>query len=349
MTHQTPIGTERGSPRAAALTITRVNPLEHADEIKRLFLAHERPEFPAFFDRSYAAAVAEGAWSCVGRDDSGQLRAHIVQFPRRMTFDGRAVRGALLGNLMVATAHRTFWPGATLMRRLVTELQQSGSVDLLYADPNEAARPVAEAGGMRYVGSLRRFVLPLTDRRPGIGFAVRMYRRVKRLQATALPLLVTEQGPDHAPAAIVPVGDARSLRPVRTEAIYRGRLAGYPAPGDRWYVCRQRGATGGPVGRALTRGPDARGVVALCAWDCEPLTLLSSMLMALGDQLRQRGGERLEAWIMGASRAEGEFRRAGFLPREEQVPIVARAFTPLGTEVVGAVPEWRVLPVDLDR
>ncbi len=349
MTHQTPVAAERAGKSPAPLTITRVNPLEHADEIKQLFLAHERPEFPAFFDRTYPAAVADGAWSCLGRDASGQIRAHIVQFPRRLTFDGRGVRGALLGNLMVATAYRTFWPSAALLRRMVSELQQTGSVDVLYADPNEPARPVAEAAGLRYVGSLRRFVLPLTDRRPGIGLAVRMYRRVKRLQASTTALMVTEQGTAEVPRAVVAVGDAQSLRPARSESVYRGRLAGYPAPGDRWYVCRRRDATGGPVGQALTRGADARGVVTLCAWESEPLTLLSAMLMALGDQLRGRGGERLEAWVMDMSRAEGEFRRAGFLPREEQVPIVARAFTPLGTEVVGAAPEWRILPVDLDR
>jgi hypothetical protein len=349
MTHEPTVAAERGGKRTAPLTITRVNPLEHADDIKQLFVTHERPEFPAFFDRAYPAAVAEGAWSCMGRDEAGQIRAHIVQFPRRLAFDGRDVRAALLGNLMVATAYRTFWPGVALLRRMVTELQQSGSVDLLYADPNEAARPVVDAAGMRYVGSLRRFVLPLTDRRPGIGLAVRMYRHVKRLQASTMPLIVTERRPGEEPEAVVAVGDARSLRPARSASIYRGRLAGYPALGDRWYVCHQRGAPGAAVGRALTRGPDARGVVSLCVWECEPLTLLSPMLMALGDQLRARGGERLEAWVMGASRAEGEFRRAGFLPREEQVPMIARAFTPLGAEVVGAVPEWRLLPVDLDR
>jgi hypothetical protein len=349
MTHPTPVATQRASKSPAPLTITRVNPLEHADEIKQLFLAHERPEFPAFFDRAYPEAVAEGAQSWVGRDESGRICAYVAQFPRQFSFADQGVRGSLLGNLMVATAYRTFFPGVALLRRAVTDLRDAGAADLVYGDPNELARPVVEAAGLRYVGSLRRFVLPLTDWRPGVGLAVRMYRHVKRLQAGAIPLLVTEQGLAEAAEAIVAVGDARSLRPIRPESIYRGRLAGYAAPGDRWYVCRQRGATGGPVGRALTRGPDARGVVTLCVWECEPLSLLSSLLMALGDQLRGRGGERLEAWVMGASRAEGEFRRAGFLPREEQVPVVARAFTPLGAEVVGAVPEWRVLPVDLDR
>jgi len=74
-----------------------------------------------------------------------------------------------------------------------------------------------------------------------------MYRRVKRLQASAMPLMVTEQGRGETPEAIVPVGDARSLRPCRSESIYRGRLAGYPAPGDRWHVCRQPRPPAGPV------------------------------------------------------------------------------------------------------
>jgi len=40
------------------LTITTVNPLEHAVDIKRLFVTYGRPEFPAFFARAYGPAVA---------------------------------------------------------------------------------------------------------------------------------------------------------------------------------------------------------------------------------------------------------------------------------------------------
>jgi hypothetical protein len=71
--------------------------------------------------------------------------------------------------------------------------------------------------------------------------------------------------------------------------------------------------------------------------------------MTLGDQLRERGAQRLEVYVMAASRAEREFRAAGFFPRHEVVPVLARAVTTLGTEAVAAAAEWRILPVDLDR
>src|SRR5260370_26517878 len=99
------------APRAQVappLTFTCVNPLDHADEIKQLFLAHERPEFPAFFDRAYPEAVAAGARSWGGRDDRGRVCSHLGQVSRRFLFPGHAGRRAPFGDLMVPTALRTF-------------------------------------------------------------------------------------------------------------------------------------------------------------------------------------------------------------------------------------------------
>lgn len=349
--HQMPVAAERAGKSAAPLTLSCVNPLDHADAIKELFLTHERPEFPAFFDRAYPQAVAEGACGWVGRDESGRVCAYVAQFPRRFAFAGQAVRGALLGNLMVATAYRTFFPGVSLLRRAVTDVRESGAADFMYADPNEPARPVAEAAGLRTLGALRRFVLPLADRRLGVGLGIRAYRVVKRWQTRILPLVAAERlpGEEPSPEDLVPVGDPQSLRPLRTTSIYRGRLAGYPAPGDRWFAFHQKDSPAVLVGRALVRGPDPQGVATLCVWECEPVARLSALVTTLGDQLRERGAARLEVYVMAASRAEREFRRAGFLPREELVPVLARPFTPLGSEVVAAAAGWRMLPVDLDR
>ena len=44
-TPNTPVADVRGSG-TAKLTVSCVNPLDHAAEIKDLFVAHERPEFP---------------------------------------------------------------------------------------------------------------------------------------------------------------------------------------------------------------------------------------------------------------------------------------------------------------
>src|SRR5258708_15083684 len=101
------------APRAQVappLTFTCVNPLDHADEIKQLFLAHERPEFPAFFDRAYPEAVAAGACSWGGRDDRGPICSHVGQFSRPFVFSGHCGRGAPFGDLLVPTAYPAFLP-----------------------------------------------------------------------------------------------------------------------------------------------------------------------------------------------------------------------------------------------
>lgn len=342
MTHPTPVAAARAAKGPPPLAFTSVNPLDYAAAVKRLFVTHERPEFPAFFDRAYPAAVAEGGNGWVGRDPSGEICAYVAQFPRCFSFGGHVVRGALLGNLMLATPYRTFFPAVSLLRRAVTDLRESGAADFVYADPNEPARPVIEAAGLRKIGALRRFVLPLTDRRMGVALGIRAYRVVKRWQARTASLVASETQPGDEVRDLPPVGDPQALRPLRTVSIYRGRLANYLAPGDRWYAFP-------PVGRALVRGPDVHGVATLCVWDCEPLTRLSSLLTTLGDRVREHGAERLEVYVMAASPAEREFRRAGFLPRAEHVPALARAFTTLGEQVVAAAAEWRLLPVDLDR
>src|SRR5207237_226986 len=65
-------------------TITTVNPLDHADEIKRLFVACGRAEFPGFFDRAYEPAVRAGGVSWLGRDAAGRagMRPPLVGGPR---------------------------------------------------------------------------------------------------------------------------------------------------------------------------------------------------------------------------------------------------------------------------
>ena len=67
-------------------TITAVNPVDHEQDIKQLFVTHERPEFPGFFDRAYPAGVRAGGLSWVGRDRAGQIVMHVACFPQRFRF-----------------------------------------------------------------------------------------------------------------------------------------------------------------------------------------------------------------------------------------------------------------------
>ncbi len=347
----TTVPDEPPASAAPGLTITCVNPLEHAEEIKRLFLAHDRPEFPAFFDRAYADAVAAGTRSWIGRDSAGRIRAHIAWFPRWVAFDGKVLRAALLGNLMVATPYRRFWPALALVRRAVRDLRQSGSLDFVYADPNETATPVLTTAGLRGVGSLQRFVLPLTDRRSAVAIGIRIYHLLGRLQAGTTTLTMSERlaSDDPEPTDLQPRDDPRSLRPIRTASLYRARLGEYPDSRDRWYTFHLADAAATEVGRALVRGPDHRGFAVICALQWEPTSALPAILIALSRRLRESGATRLEVSLMAASSAARALRRAGFLPRADRLPVLAVAFTERGTDAVLSASEWRILPVDLDR
>src|SRR3989441_5815439 len=326
-------------------------PLECADEIKRLFVAHDRPEFRTYFGRVYGAGGGEGATSWVGGDERGRVWAYVAQSPRLFLLGRRIVHGSLLANLMVATAYRSFWPGLALVRRVVKDLKQCSSVDFVYTDPNEPARAILERAGFRTVGPLRRLILPLTDRRRSVDLGIRLYHLIGRLRTRGTPLVLTEQraSEKHVVLDQAPPQDSRSLLPLPGASLYRCRLAGYPSASDCWYSFHAAGPPRVPVGQALVRGPDERGRAVVSVLQCEPTTLLSSLLGALAQRLRRAGVARLEVWVMAGSHVASEARRVGFVPRQDQIPIVGRPFTALGTEALAAGSEWRLLPVHLDR
>ena len=338
-----------GGQGPAKLTLARVNPFDHGSAIKELFVTHERPEFPDYFERAYPDAVADGGTSWIGWDQHGRLCAHIAQFPREFSFNARRVQGALLANLMVASEYRTFWPALALARRAVKDLKEAGTADFIYADPNDRARPVLLAAGFREIGVLRRFVLPLTDGRRPINLALRLYHLLRWFRTTPLVGIERRASEMAETADATPTGDVRALRPVRRASLYRGRLAGYPGAGDCWYTFHRRGRDTTPVGEALVRGMDRDGVALVCVVQCEPLKVLRSLLATLAHSLTRAGARRLEIWIMEGSHAATAARRAGFIPRPESVPVLAQPLTVLGAEAMAAGREWQILAVDLDR
>ena len=336
----------------ADLVFARVNPLEYAADIKQLFVAHQRPEFPAFFDRTYTDAVADGGSSWIGCDAAGRVCAHVAQFPRpfRLGAGQRIVRAGLLANLMVAKEHRTLWPAMKLMRRLVHDSKAAGELDLLYGDPNEAALAIVKAVGFRVAGALRRFVLPLADPRKSVDLVLRAYHFFTRFWGTGPSLVATPRRASELPAGldIGDASDAGSFCPVPRPGVYRHRLPGYPGPDDWWYAIHPQGAAA-PVAAALVRGPDAQGMGVVCALLREPRTPLTAVLVPLVHALRDRGIRRLEISVVDYSGAADAVRQAGFVRREEHIPLVAMPLTPLGTEAVEPGVEWRLLPIDLDR
>lgn len=334
-----------------AVTITPVNALAYADEIKELFVEHARPEFPEFFDRAYARAIAEGGTSWLGRDPAGRLVMHIACFPHRFAFRGRPVIGGLLVNLMVATPYRAFFPALQLIQRLVQDSKARGDIDFLYADPNDDSRALLR--GMRFVqvGTLRRYVLPVGDRRAYLDFGIRLFHGLllgmtgrQRVSAVAHPAQRVHVERPGLPAARPP-----QITPQHDESLYTRRLRGYPGAHDWWFTWQRNDTTGPSDAAALVRGPDSSGTAGLHVLRWGSGLHPRSVLRDLIGELRRRGCLRLHVMTLEASQLGRVLRRSGFIPRSDAIPVFAYALTSVGEECVGAVTDWEITDVDCDR
>ena len=333
-------------------TITSANPLDHAAEIKQLFLAHARPEFPPYFDRTYASAVRGGAQSWLGRDRDGRLVMHMACFLHRFKFGAREVVGGHLVNGMVAQAYRTFFPVLTLVRRAVEDAKALGSIDFLYSDSNEGGQAVLRAPGFAAVGTLRRYVLPVAGGSWLADSAIRAFQacvRVANLRRSA------GRPVKHAAAQFSPVcfdappGFSPRLRPYHDPALYASRLEGYPSDSDRWFTFHDGRATAPPTAGILVRGPERSGVASIEAVRRDPRLALASLLPRLVPELRRAGCTRLQMWAMAEASLGRELRRAGFVPRRDYRSVIAVALTATGEAVVQGADKWEITRVDFDR
>jgi len=336
-------------------TIAIANPLDHAAEIKDLFVAHGMPSFPDYFDRTYPAAVRSGAVSWLGRDESGRVVMHQACFPRRFRSAERDVVACLMVNLMVATEYRAFFPALTLLRRAVQDLEARGGIDFLYADPNKAGEILLQAGRFARMGTLQRYVLPVSDRRVVLDGCIRLFHTWLRATnwagagarmaavahaAQGFPL-ESVAAPRLTPPTVAAYHDA---------ALYTSRLAGYPSTLDWWLTLHAPGGQSGPPAAALLiRGPDASGKASIKAWRQAPGVDPAAPLPGLIAELRRRGCTRLEVFTIAESAFGRALRRAGFIPRADTVPILVKALTPAGAACVAAVDAWEITDLECDR
>jgi hypothetical protein len=334
-----------------SFTITAVNPLEHAQEIKTLFVTHERPEFPAFFDRAYGIGVRAGGASWIGRDHAGQVVMHLACFPQRFRFGEREVVGGLMMNALVATSHRSFFPFRALIKRAQEDLRARGDMDFVYTDPNEQAKAVMDMCGFTTVGKLGRYVLPIGDRRWILDRGLRLVHagvgvvRWSRRKA----LVACPAGDVPATRFEAPAGDSPRLRPYHGADRYAMRLEGYPAPSDSWFTLQRNGDARASAAALLVRGPDSKGVANLLAVRRDPREGLAELTPDLVAALRARGCTRLQVWTLVESLFAGELRRAGFVPRDTAESIVATALSPAGDAVLRSAHLWEITSLDCDR
>jgi hypothetical protein len=334
----------------SGVEITRTDPLDHAADIKHLFLTHERPEFPDFFDRAYPSAVRSGARSWIGVDTDQRLVLHIGQFPRRFTFREQTVVAGLLVNLMAAKSHRTFLPAVRLLRRMTEESRAAAELDFLYGDPSAAAQAVFKAAGYSTLGMLDRFVLPLGGDRWYSDTAVRLYRMVVRLVAWTgrLGAVRHEASGFDADAFEHPEGNAPCLRPFRPHALYHQRLAGYPSRTDYWFTFRADARSDHAIAAAFVRGsPDRTAKLLTIARP--PDLSLTALVPALATALRRLGYSRLWILTLTGTHLAHELSCAGFVPRHENTPLIAFGLTELGDRVMRSSSTWEITELDCDR
>jgi hypothetical protein len=333
-----------------SLAISCANPLQHASAIKELFVAHERPEFPEFFDRAYPSAVRGGGKSWIGMDETQRVVMHIGLFPQRFVLGDQTVIGGLLVNLMAARSYRTIFPALALLRRVVADSQAAGDVDFLYGDPNARAAGVLKAVGLEPVGELDRFAFPLASRHRLKDLAIRAYQRLMYMRSGDERLDAVAHAAAQFDVASLerPMGKTPSLRPFRPAELYRRRLAGYPSTTDHRFTFHWAGDEASPWAAALVRElPD--GVAHLVSLTRAPSVQLGSVVPALATWLRRRGAERLWCSALVGTSLARELSRAGFVARHEPAPLVARALTDRGAAALRAVGSWEITDLDCDR
>ena len=332
-------------------TIAAVNPLEYAEQIKQLFVTHERPEFPAFFDRAYPSGVRAGGGSWVGRDPLGQIVMHVACFPQRFRFGDQDVVGGLMMNAMVARPYRSFFPAQALFKRAKEDARARGDIDFVYTDPNDQAKAVMDMCGFVTVGTLARYVLPVGDRRWLLDHAIRLLHagaRVVTWSRRGAALVVRPAAEFSTVDLEAPSGDSPRLRPYHPSARYAMRMEGYPGASDWWFTVPRNGDPGAPGTGLLVRGPDSSGVAVLQAVRRDPHLPLAELMPGLVAWLRGQGCTRLQISTVAESRFGAELRRAGFLPREDAASIVATALTTTGEAVLRSVYLWEITSLDCD-
>ena len=333
-------------------TITAVNPLDHEQDIKRLFVTNERPEFPGFFDRAYAAGVRAGGVSWIGRDRAGNVVMHVACFPQPFRFGRGEVVGGLMINAMVARSYRSFFPAHTLTRRAKEDIRARGHIDFIYTDPNEQAKAVMDMCGFVKVGTLARYVLPVSDRRWLLDRAIRLLHagaRVLTWSRRGAALVVRPAAEFSTIGLEVPSGDSPRLRPYHPSARYSMRMEGYPGASDWWITIPRNGDPDDPAAGLLVRGPDPSGVAVLQAVRRDPRVSLAELMPGLVAWLRSKGCTRLQISTVAESWFGAELRRAGFIPREDASSIVATALTATGEVVLRSAHLWEITSLDCDN
>ncbi len=212
-----------------------------------------------------------------------------------------------------------------------------------------------QAGRFARMGTLQRYVLPVSDRRVVLDGCIRLFHtwlRATNGAGAGAGMAAVAHAAQGFPLASVaaPRLTPPTVTAYHDAALYTSRLAGYPSALDWWLTLHAPDVqTGPPAAALLIRGPDASGRASVRAWRRAPGVDPAAPVPGLIAQLRRRGCTRLQVSTIAESAFARALRRAGFIPRADTVPILAKALTPAGAACVAAVDAWEITDLECDR
>jgi hypothetical protein len=307
--------------------------------------------FADVFDRGYPAAVDDGGASWVAFDDTGRMQLCLTQFVHRFQFRGAQVLAGVTGNVVAAPAFRTFFPAVALFRRMVSETQSRGELDLEYGDPTPQACAISRAVKMEHVGNLDRLVLPVADGTLLKHVGARLFARAPsmlggRVAGDVRSYLAASGHLEDLDSAMGPAG---RMLPRHSVSMLRRRLCGFPGPNDFVVELRlDRSATRWDALVLLRLATDTRVLSILSVRRREEIPL-RDVIPALVRIAPRLGAYRLQIETILESGMAKEFCSLGFRPRGDRLPILVSSFSPAGEEAIRNVAEWEVTTLDMER
>lgn len=326
-------------------TVHRIVPTDRADDIKRLFLDNERPEFPQWFDRAYPIAIEKlGCTSWVTVDANDRVICHMSAFHSWFWVEDRVVQGTLLCNLMTDKDSRSFFPTVATIKRAVKDLRADGT-NFIYTNPiNKGSIAVMKAGGLKWVGDENRYLMPTGDERPVLDLGASLVLHVRRLTQPRLSL--EEATPDDVVTWTTSqrcgVSDVSCKRYPEVYFMRYDHLDGGDTFG-RFFLDSE----GNRVGATMYRKGKERNAT-LITLRCLDAAHVGPAASALGLALRSEGIIRINTTALEDTDFSEGLRRGGFIQRKEPWTIAATAFTPEGEAVVAGLGDSDLEHIDVD-
>ena len=329
-----------------SLTIRRIDPFTQADQIKRLFLEHERPEFPEWFDRAYPLAMRAGGSTWVSLDGNDRVVAHMSTFRAAFWLGDEVVHGALLCNLMVDKAHRTFFPVVALFKQVVKDLRSDGA-EFIYSNPiNAGAIAVVRAAGLAKVGDHYRYLLPVGHRRLFLHAATGAYLACRRLlnRGYSAKRVPTQEAADWTIGVHTRIS---SVTAKRYPELYFMRYGNQDGPDTIGFAVY--GPDGRQVGASVMRvnleGDGNGDVITL---RCLAMEHVPGIAAALGSAARHAGVRRVNLTVLAGTPYAAALVRGGFIQRTEPWSVVGVGCTDRGRAVIAGLAFSDLEKIDVD-